>query len=82
MPENDTELLIKKQYLNLLLETVTVFGIVLLTDTEVEIESRSQDVEITGYLKPFNFDKLLSRQEKLPTIFYFTFAVCRNNQIE
>lgn len=45
-------------------------------------EAGLEDLEITGYLKSFKFDKILLRQEKLLTIFYFTFAMCRKNDFK
>ena len=52
-----------KQHLILLLETVKFWGIDLLTDVEIEIES-----EIKGCLELFNFRKLLSRERNLSAI--------------
>ena len=52
-----------KQHLILLLETVKFWGIDLLTDVEIEIES-----EIKGCLELFNFRKLLSREKNLSAI--------------
>ena len=56
--ENEVELLtnvlpwtpveLAKQHLILLLETVKFWGIDLLTDVEIEIESKLQDLEIKG----------------------------------
>ena len=71
--ENEVELLTNvlpwtpvepaKQHLILLLETVKFWGIDLLTDVEIEIES-----EIKGCLELFNFRKLLSRERNLSAI--------------
>ena len=71
--ENEVELLtnvlpwtpveLAKQHLILLLETVKFWGIDLLTDVEIEIES-----EIKGCLELFNFRKLLSRERNLSAI--------------
>ena len=52
-----------RQHLVLLLETVKFWGIDLLTDVEIEIES-----EIKGCLELFNFRKLLSRERNLSAI--------------
>ena len=52
-----------KQHLILLLETVKFWGIDLLTDVKIEIES-----EIKGCLELFNFRKLLSREKNLSAI--------------
>ena len=52
-----------KQHLILLLETVKFWGIDLLTDVEIEIES-----EIKGCLELFNFRKLLLRERNLSAI--------------
>ena len=77
IPENEAELLnnvlpwtldkLAKQYLILLLETVKFWGIDLLRDVEIEIESKLEDLEIKGCSELFTF-KLLSREEKLPAI--------------
>ena len=76
--ENEVELLtyvlfwtpgeFTKQYLILLLETVKFWGIDLLADVEIEIESELEDLEIKGCSEPFNFRKLLWRDEKLSAI--------------
>ena len=50
-----------KQDLILLLETVKFWGIKLLTDAEIEIESELEDLEIKGYSVPLNL--LLSIEE-------------------
>ena len=52
----------------LLLETVKFWGIDLLTDVKIEIESELEDLEIKGCSELFNFRKLLSREEKLSAI--------------
>ena len=46
-----------KQHLILLLETVKFWGIDLLTDVEIEIESELEGSEIKGCSKLFNFRK-------------------------
>ena len=57
-----------KQHLILLLETVKFWGIDLLKDVEIEIESELEDLEIKGCSELFNFRKLLSRQKKISAI--------------
>ena len=57
-----------KQHLILLLETVKFWGIDLLKDVEIEIESELEDLEIKGCSELFNFRKLLSKEEKLSAI--------------
>ena len=57
-----------KQQLILLLETVKFWGIDVLIDVEIEIESELKDLEIKGCSELFNFRKLLSREEKLLAI--------------
>ena len=57
-----------KQHLILLLEKVKVWGIDLLTDVEIEIESELEDLEIKGCSELLNFRKVLSREEKLSAI--------------
>ena len=39
-----------------------------MTDVELEIESKLEDLEIKGCSEPVNFRKLLSREEKLSLI--------------
>ena len=50
------------------LETVTFWGIDLLADVEIEIESELEDLEIEGCSELLSFRKLLSREEKLSAI--------------
>ena len=57
-----------KQHLILLLETVKFWGIDLLKDVEIEIESELEDLEIKGCSELFNFRKLLSKEEKLSAV--------------
>ena len=76
--ENEVELLtnvlpwtpveLAKQHLILLLEKVKFWGIDLLKDVEIELESELEDLEIKGCSELFNFRKLLSREEKLSAI--------------
>ena len=76
--ENEVELLtnvlpwtpveLAKQHLILLLETVKFWGIDLLTDVEIEMESELEDLEIRSCSELFSFRKLLSREEKLSAI--------------
>ena len=85
--ENEVELLtnvlpwtpveLAKQYLILLLETVKFWGIDLLIDVEIEIESELEDLEIKGCSDPFNFRKLLSGEEKLSAIKSWRFTYTR-----
>ena len=74
--ENEVELLtnvlpwtrveLVKQHLILLLEKL--WGIDLLKDVEIELESELEDLEIKGCSELFNFRKLLSKEEKLSAI--------------
>ena len=75
--ENEVELLtnvlpwtsdeLAKEYLILLLETVNFWGIDLLKDGEIEIESKLEDLEIKTCSELFTF-KLLSKEKKLSGI--------------
>ena len=81
MSENDVELLtnvfpwgpveLAKQYLILLLKTKKLLGKDLLADFEIELESELEDLEIKGCSVPFNFRKLLSREEILSAIILY-----------
>ena len=64
----ELQLNLLKQYLILPLETVKFWEKDLLTDVEIEIESKLEYLEIKGCSVPFNFRKLLSREEKLSAI--------------
>ena len=64
----ELQLNLLKQYLILLLETVKFWEKDLLADVEIEIESQLEYLEIKGCSVPFNFRKLLSREEKLSAI--------------
>ena len=52
-----------KQHLILPLETVKCWGIDLLADVEIELESELEDLEIKGCSELFNLRKLLSREK-------------------
>ena len=73
--ENEVELLtnvlpwtpleLAKQHLILLLEKVKFWGIDLLKDVEIELESELEDLEIKGCSELFNFRKLLYQIGKI-----------------